>query len=71
MTGYLTKADPDEEGETVDLTIPNEEISNIFEETVVIYTKRTDGSFVEWGRGNRIPADDRSSVSNHQLSRLS
>jgi hypothetical protein len=41
MTGYLTKANPDEEGETVELTIPNEEISNIFEETVVRYFKDT------------------------------
>ena len=35
MTGYLTKADPEADGETVELTIPNTEISNIFEETVV------------------------------------
>ena len=35
MTGYLTKVDPDAEGDTVELTIPNVEISNIFEETVV------------------------------------
>jgi hypothetical protein len=41
MTGYLTKANPDEEGETVELTIPNEEISNIFEETAVRYFKDT------------------------------
>jgi hypothetical protein len=41
MTGYLTKADPDEEGETVELTIPNEEISNIFEEAVVRFFKDT------------------------------
>jgi hypothetical protein len=40
-TGYLTKANPGEEGETVELTIPNEEISNIFEETVVRYFKDT------------------------------
>jgi hypothetical protein len=41
MTGYLTKADPAEEGETVELTIPNEEISNIFEEAVVRFFKDT------------------------------
>ena len=35
MTGYLTKADPEADGETVDLKIPNTEIANIFEETVV------------------------------------
>ena len=35
MTGYLTKADSDAEGNNVNLVIPNEEISNIFEETVV------------------------------------
>ena len=35
MNGYLTKVDPDAEGDTVELTIPNVEISNIFEETVV------------------------------------
>ena len=41
MTGYLTKADPDAEEETVELTIPNAEISNIFEETVVRFFKDT------------------------------
>ena len=35
MTGYLTKADSEADGETVDLKIPNTEIANIFEETVV------------------------------------
>ena len=35
MTGYLTKADPDVDGDTVELQIPNTEIANIFEETVV------------------------------------
>ena len=35
MTGYLTKADPEEDDDLVDLRIPNAEISNIFEETVV------------------------------------
>lgn len=41
MTGYLTKADADEEGETVSLKIPNREIASIFEETVVTYFKNT------------------------------
>lgn len=35
MTGYLTKADAGEEGETVSLKIPNREIASIFEDTVV------------------------------------
>lgn len=35
MTGYLTKADAGEEGETVSLRIPNREIAGIFEDTVV------------------------------------
>lgn len=35
MTGYLTKADAGEEGETVSLRIPNKEIAAIFEDTVV------------------------------------
>ena len=35
MTGYITKADAKEEGETVSLKIPNREISSIFEDTVV------------------------------------
>jgi hypothetical protein len=35
MTGYITKADTEEEGETVSLKIPNREISSIFEDTVV------------------------------------
>ena len=37
MTGYITKADADEDGETVSLKIPNREISSIFEDTVVKY----------------------------------
>ncbi len=41
MTGYITKADPDEEGETVSLKIPNREIASIFEDTVVAYFKNT------------------------------
>ncbi len=39
MTGYLTKADPGEEGETVSLGIPNREIASVFEDTVVAYFK--------------------------------
>ncbi|MGX8703384.1 MAG: PD-(D/E)XK nuclease domain-containing protein, partial [bacterium] len=35
MTGYLTKANPEANEDTVELRIPNIEISNIFEETVV------------------------------------
>ena len=34
MTGYLTKADPDEEGNSVSLRIPNAEIASIFQDTV-------------------------------------
>lgn len=34
MTGYITKADAKEVGETVSLKIPNKEISSIFEDTV-------------------------------------
>lgn len=41
MTGYLTKADALEEGETVRLKIPNKEIASIFEDTVVSYFKNT------------------------------
>ncbi len=41
MTGYLTKADWEEEGETVRLKIPNREIAAIFEDTVVAYFKNT------------------------------
>ena len=37
MTGYLTKADPDEEGNTVALRIPNTEIAGIFQDTVARY----------------------------------
>ncbi len=35
MTGYLTKADPEDEGEAISLRIPNAEIAVIFEESVV------------------------------------
>ncbi len=37
MTGYLTKADPEEEEDTVSLKIPNREIAGIFQDTVVNY----------------------------------
>ena len=37
MTGYITKADPEEDGETVSLKIPNKEIFSIFEDSVVKY----------------------------------
>lgn len=41
MTGYITKARPDEEREEVSLKIPNREIASIFEDTVVAYFKNT------------------------------
>lgn len=41
MTGYLTKADAGESGETVRLKIPNREIASIFEDTVVKLLKDT------------------------------
>ena len=41
MTGYITKSDPDEDGETVSLKIPNREIATIFEDTVVKLFKET------------------------------
>ena len=41
MTGYLTKADAEECGETVRLKIPNREIASIFEDVVVELFKDT------------------------------
>lgn len=41
MTGYLTKADSEENGETVSLKIPNREIASIFEDTVEVYFRNT------------------------------
>ena len=41
MTGYITKADAEEEGETVKLKIPNREIASIFEDTVVRLFRET------------------------------
>ena len=41
MAGYITKADPDEDGETVLLRIPNKEVSAIFEEAVVKFFTET------------------------------
>ncbi len=41
MTGYLTKADAEEEGERVSLKIPNKEIASIFQDTVVAYFQNT------------------------------
>ncbi len=41
MTGYITKANPGEEGEHISLKIPNKEIETIFEDTVVLYFKNT------------------------------
>ena len=37
MTGYITKADPDEDGDVVSLKIPNKEIATIFQDSVVRY----------------------------------
>ena len=37
MTGYLTKANPIDRGDTVSLRIPNKEIASIFRDTVVKY----------------------------------
>ena len=37
MTGYITKADPDEDGDTVSLKLPNKEIASIFQDSVVRY----------------------------------
>ena len=41
MTGYITKADQEEEGETVSLKIPNREISSIFEDAVIRFFNET------------------------------
>ncbi len=41
MTGYITKADPEEDDDTVFLKIPNKEIASIFEDTVVRYFNDT------------------------------
>ena len=41
MTGYVTKADINDDGETIALKIPNREISSIFEDAVVNYFKDT------------------------------
>ena len=41
MTGYITKSDPEEDGDTVSLKIPNKEISSIFEDAVVKYFNET------------------------------
>ena len=37
MTGYVTKADTDEDTDTVSLKIPNKEIASIFQDSVVRY----------------------------------
>lgn len=37
MTGYLTKADANEDGETVSLKIPNKEVASVFYDTVAVY----------------------------------
>ena len=41
MTGYVTKADPNERGDTVHLKIPNREVKSIFEDTVVRLFRET------------------------------
>lgn len=41
MTGYLTKADADEEGDTISLRIPNREIASVFKDTVVNLFRET------------------------------
>lgn len=37
MTGYLTKSDPNEDGDTVSLKLRNKEIASIFTDCVVKY----------------------------------
>ncbi len=37
MSGYITKANPDDEGDTVSLRIPNKEIATIFQDSVARY----------------------------------
>ena len=45
MTGYLTKANPEEDGNTVSLRIPNAEIAAVFETAVVrLFQERLDRS---------------------------
>lgn len=45
MTGYLTKANPEEEGNMVSLRIPNAEIAGVFETAVVrLFQERLDRS---------------------------
>ena len=45
MTGYLTKADPEEDENPVSLRIPNKEIASIFQDTVADYfSDRVDDS---------------------------
>ncbi len=41
MTGYISKANAEEDGETVSLKIPNKEIASIFEDAVVRFFKET------------------------------
>lgn len=41
MTGYVTKADPNEDEDTVRLKIPNREIASIFKDAVVAHFKNT------------------------------
>ncbi|MBQ9010200.1 MAG: AAA family ATPase [Clostridia bacterium] len=41
MTGYLTKADSDARGRTVELRIPNAEIAGIFKDTVAVHFRET------------------------------
>ena len=41
MTGYITKADPKEDEETVSLKIPNKEIASIFQDAVVEHFTET------------------------------
>lgn len=41
MTGYLTKAEPEEDGTTVQLKIPNTEIAGIFQDSVAGFFQDT------------------------------
>ena len=41
MTGYITKADPEEDEDTVSLRIPNKEIASIFQDAVARYFTET------------------------------
>ena len=63
MTGYLTKADKVERGNTVSLRIPNSEIASIFKDSIVRHFRKTVKSLLQQELMSALWNEDEQKVS--------